>query len=298
MNHNIRLYNRATGSFESEVVFEQRFMDVVYGTRFGRFLERHVISKPLFSMIYGVIQSLPSSKKKIREFVDSHDVDDSEFEKSITEFSSFNDFFTRKLVAEARPINQNSKNLISPCDGRLLKYTIRKSSIIPVKGIPFTVEELIGNSSLTEQYHDGQCLVFRLAPADYHRFCFIDNGTKSAVQRTSGLLHSVSPLSLTQMVPALTENVREMTVLNTQNFGDVIHIDVGALVVGKIVQHERDSVAVTRGQEKGYFKFGGSTIIILLKAGCVELDADIVENSEKGIESIVKMGEVIGSSSG
>ena len=295
MDSEIPLYDRKKSTLEYENIFEQGFMKFIYGTSYGRALEKRVIAKPTFSMLYGYLQNKSKTKNKIGPFATAHNIDFSDHEKNENEYTSFNDFFTRKFRPGKRPIDQNNTNLVSPCDGRLLSFTINNDVVIPVKGKSFSIEELIGDKALATQFKNGHCLIFRLAPMDYHRFCYIDHAKQSKIHRVNGLLHSVSQLSLEKMIPVFTENYREYTLLSTDNFGPVLHMDVGALVVGKIIQHKRESTKVMRGEEKGYFEFGGATIILLFQQKVITINADINEYSEKGIETLVIMGEVIGS---
>lgn len=294
MNKKIPLYNRTKKSIEYEKVFEQEFMDFVYGTRLGRQIEKRFIMKSAFSVFYGFLQRLPSSRGKIPEFIENHGIDIDELEESVSSFHCFNDFFKRRLRPESRPIDSRKGILVSPCDGRLLNYRLEHDVIIPVKGREFSLSELLGDKSVADRFNGGCCLIYRLAPMDYHRFCYIDNAVQHPTKIVNGGLHSVSQLSLEQMIPVFIENYREFSLLSTETFGDVVHMDVGALVVGKIVQNNRGKVNVMRGEEKGHFEFGGSTIILLFEEGQVEIDKDIVEYSELGTETVVKMGESVG----
>jgi len=294
MSPRIPLYNRRSQAIEYEQVFEDKVMDFLYGTRLGLFLEKTILSKSVCSMIYGLLQDRASSTEKIPAFIEAYGVDVTELEDGLESFNSFNDFFKRRLKSTARPINQEPEVLISPCDGRMLSYEVDEELVIPVKGKSFTLFDLLQDKLLAQQYRGGTCLVFRLAPVDYHRFCYLDSGSQSKIKSINGVLHSVSPLSLHKLIPVFTENYREYTTLATDHFGEVLHIDVGALVVGKINQHEVNGAAIVRGQEKGYFEFGGSTIISLFKQGRVVLDEDLIEQSLAGVESLVRMGERIG----
>ncbi|MBI3759968.1 MAG: phosphatidylserine decarboxylase [Deltaproteobacteria bacterium] len=199
----------------------------------------------------------------------------------------------RKLKPEARPIDREPAHLISLADSRLIAYEIKHETILPVKGRALTVRELL-RAALAAQYHDGLCLIFRLAPVDYHRFCYVDDGEQSPVKVINGYYRSVNPLAIWKQLPVFSENQREYCVLKTHNFGDVVQVDVGATSVGRIVQRQRQGGPCQRGAEKGYFEFGGSTSILLFKAGVVQLDDDIAEYSAKGIETIVRLGERLG----
>ena len=161
-----------------------------------------------------------------------------------------------------------------------------------VKNTSYTLRSLLRNRNLADHYEDGTLLVFRLSVDDYHRYCYIDSGMKSKNFRIKGVFHTVNPIAH-ETVPVFKENTREYTILSSRNFGRLLVMEVGALLVGKIVNYH-EKAYVMRGEEKGRFEFGGSTIIVCIEKGRVIIDNDIMENSMKGIETKVKMGEKIG----
>lgn len=288
------LYNRQIGSPQEEQVFHRWFMDFFYGHPVGIFLSELIIKRIWYSKIYTLKRRTSASVAQIQAFVERYNIDVSEVEQELSSFSTFNDFFKRKLKSSARPIVLDSNVLISPADSRLLVFPLRKDTVFPVKAKPFTPAQLLKNNELAAQYENGLCFVFRLAPVDYHRFCFIDDGRQSPVQTIKGHLRSVNPLALRCMFPIFQENYREYTLLSTKNFNEVVQINVGALSVGKIYQNLPEGGLFKKGQEQGYFELGGSTIVMFFKTGIVEPDKDIVNYSKQGIETIVRMGEQIG----
>jgi len=290
----VLVYNRDSRRLEEETVFEKGFMDFFYGTVLGRMLTRLFLSGKLFSKIYGKIQKKSKSVKHIQAFITRYNINVDELVKPLAQYGSFNEFFIRKLKPEARPIENNPETLISPADGRLLVYQLKKDTILPVKGFDFTIGELLDDHEIGEPWLDGVCLKIRLAPSDYHRFCYIDNGSHGPATHITGRLHSVSPLALRHELKILHGNDREYMVLDTENFGRVIHIDVGAMVVGKIHQQLRQGGSFSKGEEKGYFEFGGSTIILLFEPGKVIIDGDILDYSRKGIETFAQYGSQVG----
>lgn len=291
----IQLYNRKAGLIEEEQVFEQGFMSFFYGVPVGRLIMQLFLKRKWFSMLYGVLKRKVKTKSAIQLFVENYQIDITEIEKPIDSFENFNAFFARQLKPGARPITKNKATLISPADGRLCIYKIDNHTVLPVKGKHFTLSELLQNDPLASQYEQGTCVVIRLAPVDYHRFCFIDAGTQTPIKTINGFYHSVSPLSLIKKLPVFTENKREYCLLKTHHFGDVIEVDVGALVVGHIQQNFRQGAKIAKGQEKGWFEFGGSTIILIFKQNTIQIDADIIKQSTQGIETLVQYGEAIGS---
>jgi phosphatidylserine decarboxylase len=215
-------------------------------------------------------------------------------ELPLENYQNFNQFFTRKLKPDSRKIDLDKNILISPADSKLMVYKIKNSLVVPVKGLKYTIGDLLKNQKLAENYSNGYCMVFRLAPMDYHRFCYIDNGTQEKVINIDGLYYSVHPYALSKSHPAFTENHRHYTVLETENFGDLVYMEVGAMFVGKIFQHNYSKKKFTKGEEKGYFEFGGSTIVLLFKENTIQVDENILNFSSQGIETIVKYGSSIG----
>lgn len=209
-----------------------------------------------------------------------------------TDFKCFNDFFCRKFRKDVRPVDMKNEALISPCDGLLSAYNIRKNLIIPVKQSIFSIKSLFAGNPIYKEYKDGICLVFRLCVNHYHRYCYIDTGIKGDNHFISGRLHTVRPAAL-EKFPVFTENCREYTVIDTDNFGKIVQMEVGAMLVGKINNYHGPK-KVYRGREKGKFLYGGSTIIVLLKKNSVRLPNIIFEATEAGYEIPVKMGEKIG----
>ena len=292
----ILLYSRAHGGLVEEQVFERSVMTFFYGSRPGLLLAELLLKRRWFSHLYGALKAHAWSRRQIDGFVRQYRIDLSEVELPVQDYRSFNAFFTRRLKPGARPLPTDCNLLASPADARVLAWEIRDGMVMPVKGRAFSVAQLLGDAQLAHDYRGGACCVLRLAPADYHRFVHIDDGVQGPVRRIDGFLHSVSPLALRTMLAVFTGNVRELCHIESERFGELIQVDVGALVVGRIVQHQRLGGPVSRGQEKGYFEFGGSTIILLFKAGAVEFDPDIRHYSMQAIETLVLQGERIGRS--
>lgn len=209
-----------------------------------------------------------------------------------TRYKSYNAFFTRKIKPECRPIERNDNLLACPCDGRLSAYRISDKLVMHIKNSDYSVKSLLRNHDLSEEFANGWCLVIRLTIEDYHRYCYPDDGYKSDDFFIPGLLHTVSPLVL-EHAHIYAENQRVYTVIDTDHFGRMIQMEIGALGVGRIVNHD-DEGEICRGKEKGFFEFGGSTIVLLLKSDAFTPDKDLVDNTLEGYETIVKMGERIG----
>lgn len=279
---------RERNSKDNIITKSGRFLDFFYCTFIGRLLLKIVISKPI-SDLGGLYMNSRFSKIKINRFIDKNDINTFEYDDK--KYKSYNDFFTRKVISCKRPIMSNKNTLISPCDGKVLAYTINDDLTLKIKGSYYSVDTLV-NESIMDEYRGGTALVFRLSTDNYHRYCYIDSGTKGKNYHIKGVFHTVQPISL-KNYNFFKTNSREYTILNTNNFDKVIQVEVGALMVGRI-KNNHEEYEYKKGEEKGYFEFGGSTIVLLFKKGVITLDNDILENSKENIETIVKYGEKIG----
>ena len=226
-------------------------------------------------------------------FIKKNDIDISVCQKN--EFDSYNDFFKRKLVPGARTIDMTDEGFVSPCDSRLTVYDIEDTErqTFNIKDSEYTVASLLRDKKLARHYRGGKLWLFRLCVDDYHRYIYNVSGKQSDVRRIEGLYHTVNPIA-SEYYDIYKENTREYCLIRTQDAGTIIDMEVGALLVGRIVNRYVDSTDVRRGEEKGYFEFGGSTIILLIQKDKVAPLDRIVENSRKDIETRVRQGELVG----
>lgn len=261
----------------------------LYKTVCGRLFLK-LLSTRAVSKLSGVFLDSRLSSFLINSFARKNNIvlDDYELE----DIKSFNEFFRRKIKAGKRVFDTEPEHLCAPCDGLLSVWNIQKDTVIPVKQSVYTVERLLQDAQLASEYEDGLCLVFRLCVNHYHRYAYVDSGKKGANIFIPGVLHTVRPIAL-ETLPVFTENCREYTVIENPVFGKLIQMEVGAMLVGRIVNLEGEGTAV-RGKEKGFFEYGGSTIIVLLKKDSAKIKDEILSNSIAGIETPVKMGEQIG----
>lgn len=291
----VKFYNRQTKQYEEENVAGKGAIALIYSNPIGNNIMPKLASKKALTDFYGKCCDLKLSRIYIKKFVKKFNIDMTEYEKEINDFKSFNDFFYRELSPKSRLITKNKNEFISPCDGKLLAIEhMDSNSSFRVKGFKYNLDDLIQNESLSKLYKNGTCLIFRLCPTDYHRFHFIDSGVCTNSSHIKGRYYSVNPVALKNIDRVFTENKREYSILKSDNFDDVIYIEIGATFVGSIIQTYQPNVNVVKGSEKGYFKFGGSTVILLLKEGIISLDNDITTQSKLGIETAVKLGEKIG----
>ena len=210
-------------------------------------------------------------------------------------YDCFNAFFCRPIRKNLRPIPDEDTAFMAPCDGLLSAYRITDGLVLPIKQSRYTIAELLGNDPAAADFREGICLVFRLCVQHYHRYAFADNGVIQTKCFLPGQLHTVRPIALSAL-PVFTRNCREYTVMDTENFGRLAQIEVGAMLVGRVENYKGAGVSFRRGEEKGRFLYGGSTVVLLLQKERVELDEELFENTAHGLETPVKLGEILGHS--
>lgn len=266
-----------------------KLLGLLYGTAPGRAALK-ILTKPVVSKAAGMALEHPVSTVAIPPFVLTKHIQMKDFAEE--KFRSFNAFFTRPIKPEARPIDRLPEALISPCDAKLTVVPIDAETHFTVKGADYSLAAFLGCKRLAKRYEGGQCLIFRLTPDDYHRYCYPDDCRIGKTRRIEGVLHTVNPVSA-KYVKVYHRNTRTVTMLDTVHFGRVLQIEVGAMFVGKIVNHPHGE-QVARGIEKGYFEFGGSTIVLVLERDAAQLYEQILKNSENGAETVVRYGARIG----
>jgi len=268
---------------------QDRLLKALYGSTLGRILLKPLVT-PVVSKVAGAFLSTKCSCLLIKPFIRSNNIDMSQFED--VEYKSYNEFFSRKIRKGARTIDMDSNHFISPADSKLTVLPITNDTRFTLKHTEYSVSSLLNNKELAREYQGGYAFIFRLTVDDYHRYGYVDDGVKENNIHIPGKFHTVNPIA-NDYFPIYKENTREYSILHSQNFGDIVMMEVGALLVGKIVNLHEEA-EVKKGQEKGYFQFGGSTVVLLTKSNIVKVDQDILENSKEGIETIVKYGEKIG----
>jgi phosphatidylserine decarboxylase len=291
----IKYYNRKKNKYEIEKVAGEKYLNWSYSSPTGIGLVELFLKKKLFSKLYGYYCDTKISCNKIIDFIEDFNIDMSTYNKSYDQYSSFNDFFIRKLKPNARVIHNNYNILISPCDGKISAYeNIDLDGLIQIKGYTYSLRELVQDNQIYNLYKGGTCLIFRLCPTDYHRFHFIDDGICSETTKIKGHYYSVNPIALKNVKKLFCQNKREWSLFHSDNFSDVLYMEVGATCVGTIIQNYIQGSKVSRGQEKGYFKFGGSTVILFFKKDVVKIQEDLLNQTQLGFETSVLMGEKIG----
>lgn len=257
-------------------------------TRLGR-PTRHILTNPYLTAAAGAYMDTKLSLRHINRFVENNGIDMDDYVEE--KYTCFNDFFTRQIKPEKRPVNMTPEMLISPCDGHLSAYRISGDSEFSIKNSYYNVNDLVGGDEIAGEYLNGICLVLRLGVENYHRYCYIDDGFKSRNHHIKGHYNPVQPI-VVRRHPVFMQNTREYSVLHTKNFGDVIQIEVGACMVGKIKNHNEAGV-IHRGAEKGMFLFGGSTIVLLFKENTLDIPDWVFDFTEIGKEMPIKYGAAI-----
>ncbi len=264
---------------------DSRWLHFLYKTPLGRIFLKGMCT-PWISKTIGWYMNTSLSKPMIGKFIRTNQIDLSQYESN--DFHCFNDCFSRKIKPEFRPIHGDENTLVAPCDGLLSAYTIRNDLVIPVKQSQYTISSLLQNEELAKHYEGGICLVFRLCVHHYHRYCYPIGGEKSENKFIPGILHTVRPIALYHY-PVFTQNSREYTTIHSP-IGSVLQMEVGAMLVGKIQNHH-SACTVTKGEEKGTFLYGGSTILLLLEKDATPINQKYFINTENGDETPIVMGQ-------
>jgi phosphatidylserine decarboxylase len=291
----IRYFHRAKKTVETEQVYGEDWLRWTYETAPGRLALNLFVKRALLSRYYGWRMSLPDSARRVLPFIIDYGLDVDEFAKKPLSFKTFNEFFYRGLKPGARPVAAGEKVAVLPADGRHLAFqNVDAAAGFYAKGQRFDLRSFLGDAALAEQFAGGAMLISRLCPVDYHRFHFPVAGTPGEPRLINGFLYSVSPVALRRNLAYLWENKRMVTRVESPQFGPVVVCEIGATMVGCIFQSFVPGRPVARGEEKGWFKFGGSCVITLFQRGRIRLDADLTGQTAAGLETYARMGERLG----
>ena len=262
----------------------------LYGKAAGRALLKLAASRPV-SQLAGHFMDSSLSRLLIRPFASRNKIRMADYIP--LSYPCFNDFFCRPIRKELRPVPQEDATFMAPCDGYLSAYRITDGLVLPIKQSSYTIPELLGGDTAADAFRDGICLVFRLCVQHYHRYAYVDEGRITRRRFLPGELHTVRPIALAAL-PVFTRNCREYMVMDTAHFGRLCQIEVGAMLVGRIDNYKGAGVSFRRGEEKGRFLYGGSTVVLLLEKDRVQLDGLLFDNTAEGLETPVQMGEILG----
>lgn len=294
----IQIIDRSTSNKEIEKVYGEKALAFLYSDHFLSNIFLVLISKlPFFSMFYGFLQKRKYSKSKISPFIKKYDINTAEFEKKVDQFTSFNDFFIRKLKEGVRPSSKSEDIAALPSDARYMVFQdINTVDGFYVKGKKFTLNDFLQDDTLANKYREGSMVIARLCPTDYHRFHFPVDCTVKSSKKINGYLYSVNPIAIRKNIEIYAENKREITVLETEKFGTVLYIEVGATNVGSIHRSFDVGSHYKKGEEKGYFSLGGSSVILLFEKNKIIFDEDLIANSMQKIETKALLGQSLGKS--
>ena len=270
------------------ILKESKFLRFFYSNVLGRFFLK-LLTYPIFTKFGEFVMNSGLSKLRINRFIKKNKINMNEYIDS--NYRSFDDFFTRSIKLENRPLSIDKNTLVSPCDSKLSIYKIDKNTNINIKNSWYTISELLQDDNLASKYKDGYCLVFRLCVDDYHHYYYIDDGRIVLSKKINGRFNTVRPIAL-KHTKVFSENTREYCLIKSKNFGEFVQMEVGALMVGKICNLPKTEFK--RGEEKGYFRFGGSTVVLLFEKDKIILDNDILDKIDQDIEIKIKLFETIG----
>ncbi len=281
--------NRQGQEFE-ETTSQDKLLQRAYKSYFCRVFLR-LLSMPGVSEFAGVLLDSKLSASFISDFAENNNIDLSDYEPRA--YKSFNDFFTRKIKPGSRPMPKDKNAVACPSDGKVTAYKIDEVNGFVIKNSVYSIRSLLRDKKLAKRYEGGYAVIVRLTPDDYHRYVYCSNGIKSHDRVINGVLSTVNPV-VNEYVPVYRENSRQYCVIRTEKFGDIVQMEVGALFVGKITNaHPYGKRTVLRGEEKGYFEFGGSTIVLLFEKDKAEVCEDLLKNTREGFETKLLQGDIV-----
>lgn len=291
----IRFYNRYSQQEEVEEIYGEAFLRWTYETTMGRMGLWLLAKRAVFSHWYGWRMNKSASRIRVRDFIETYGLDEDEFLDATESYSTFNDFFYRKLKSSARPIAGDEQTVVLPADGRhMALQNVSTAEGLYVKGQRFDLAAFLGDVGLAQTFEGGSIVISRLCPVDYHRYHSPVSGNVKSQRLINGTLSSVSPIALRRSAAYLWENKRVLSVIESKNFGTVAFVAIGATCVGSIKMTAQTGQKVERGDELGYFAFGGSCVVSFFERGKVDLAKDLAERGAVQQEVYAKVGDVLG----
>ncbi len=288
-------FDRYEGRLRAESIYGEKSVRWAYESALGRVFLEGAVKRPWFSRLYGAWADSPSSAKEIAPFLARFGVDPAEFLLPPESFRTFNEFFHRELRPGARPLAPGETTVAFPADGRhLLIPDLSREAPIYAKGRRFDLAKFLGSEALAERFRGGSAVLSRLCPTDYHRFHFPLEGETGTPRLINGPLYSVSPVALARSLRYLYENKRRVTEVRHPVIGSYLFLEIGATNVGSIVDTAPFEIRVAKGQEKGYFRFGGSMTATVFPADAFTPAADLTQQSAAGIELYARVGDRMG----
>ena len=291
----IKYYDRETRRLMTEQVYASGFLSWSYNTNLGRLATDFLLRHKFVSQLYGWFHKKPFSRWRIKPFMKKMGINSSESILSLEHFATFNDFFIRQIDPKKRPICSDPDVCIAPVDGKVLAYRIvEPESTFRIKRSRFNLREFLRDDSLAEKFAGGSMIVSRLCLADYHHFHFPDSGIPGKAKSIQGKYHAGGPYALRWLVPFYSENHRMVTLFDSDHFGHMAIVEVGAFTVGSIQQRFQPGAHVAKAAHKGFFELGGSTVVLLFEKNSIELDKGLCENTRNELETYVRLGDSVG----
>jgi phosphatidylserine decarboxylase len=299
LNRSLTYVDRRDGSLKTDPIYAAGFLDWCYNSQPGMLVTRMLLSRRLVSAVYGWYYKQRWTRGKVSGFAAAMKVDVDELLQPLSSFGSFSEFISRPIDLSRRRIDPDPQTCISPADGRLLAYpVVHASTPLRIKSSILDLRGLLAADELTDRYDGGSVVILRLYLADYHRFHFPDSGTPGPPRAVPGRYFAVTPYARRWAVPFYAENHRVVTLLDSDAFGRIAIVEVGAFTVGSVRQTFVPEVRVARGEHKGYFELGASIVVLVFEPAAIRLDDDLCENSHAGLETFVRVGERIGRKGG
>ncbi len=291
----VEIYDRLHGAIVEERVLGGGLLRLAYESRLSPLLRATLLKSGFAGRLLGWYCDTEWSRHKINGVVEELNINMADFEEPVGGFRTFNQWFTRRLKPGARPFDSDPQVLSSPADCRLTVIPkLDETTAIPVKGARFRIEDLLKtNPEETARFQGGAVLIFRLCPSDYHRYHFPAAGNRGDATDISGRYDSVNPVAVAAGIPVFTENRRVVTQLDLDTFGPAAFVEVGAFGVGGIVDtHGNDPFQ--KMDEKGYFRYGASTLVLVFGPGRLSINQDLIDHSANGMEILIRTGETLG----
>ena len=278
------------GNVTIEETEHDKFLRHLYTDWGGKICLKLLIS-PFVSKAVSIFLKSKVSARMIPGFISKNKIVMSDYEETV--YHSFHDFFVRKFQPQARPVAKGERTLISPCDGKATVARIDRNLRFFINDTEYAVPQVLRSNTIARHYAGGYVVLIRMTMEDCHHYCYVAEGVKSSNVVLNGKLHAVNGAA-NDHFPIYEENTREYSLLQTPHMGTIVMMEVSALFAAQISNLHKGPRKVEKGQPKGHFEFDGSAVVLFIQPDKVRMDYDLIENSENGYETIIRMGERIG----
>lgn len=254
----ILVQDRETGQLVEEYIpsYVRLGIQLLYRTRVTRnIVETNSIANLFRGMTVGQGAKCddPRSAGSIAKFIRTYSINVDEIEKPVSEYRTLNDFFVRRLKPGVRVLEGDEGVLVSAADCRLTCFpNVGEATRVWIKGAGFTITRLLGgDAAMGSEFADCTVIVHRLAPQDYHRFHSPVSGRVVGFRAIKGAYYTVNPMAVRSPVDVFGENAREVCYIDTERWGLVAVVAVGAMMVGSVVWSVGEGDQVMRMDEIG-----------------------------------------------